>query len=214
MPACKNDAARTYVGTELSPKGLGYCAHAAALGSTHKGKDGRSWTVRADKNGVKAWKPVTAKARAELSFNMSLKFSDGTGLSYSIGHPPSLHSRVSGDAPLTRAHRDALVSAKRPITLRLDRGETALSAVDVAIPAPVTAGKVVEAMRKFYATKLTEDDYQALATDLPNWNPLHVGTTMASFKKAVKKAAQRSVRVPSRADLGAGLRAGMVFVTA
>jgi hypothetical protein len=43
-----------------------------------------------------------------------------------------------------------------------------------------------ERSSKFYATKLTEDDYQALATDLPNWNPLHVGTTMASFKKAVK----------------------------
>jgi len=28
MPKCKNDLNSSYMGTEPSPKGLGYCAHA------------------------------------------------------------------------------------------------------------------------------------------------------------------------------------------
>lgn len=31
MPKCKNDNKRTYKGTEPSPKGLGYCAHAEKI---------------------------------------------------------------------------------------------------------------------------------------------------------------------------------------
>jgi hypothetical protein len=203
---CKNDPSRTYSGTEPSPKGLGYCAHASPEGSTRKGKDGRQWTVRTDKNGTKAWKPATGKPvprstratrelavparRANeptLTYSVSGRFSDGSGLAYSIGHQPELYVDHE-TASLTRAHWDAVVSASSPVTLRLDRGETpaALPPVDVKIASPVTAGKVVQAMQKFYATKLTAADYNALEADLPNWNPLHVGKTMASFKKYVK----------------------------
>ena len=58
MPVCKNDPTRKYKGTEPSPKGLGYCAHAEALGSIRTTKDGRKWQVRADKNGRLSWKLV------------------------------------------------------------------------------------------------------------------------------------------------------------
>lgn len=181
---CKNDPSRKYAGTEPSPKGLGYCAHAAPEGSTRKGKDGRQWTVRVDKNGTKAWKPASAsKARPTLTFSMSGEFSDGTALSYSVGQKPEIYTDDEY-APLTRAHLDAVVSSKSPVTLRLDRG--ALLPIDVKIAAPVTAGKVVAAMQKFYSTKLSATDYKVLEADLPNWNPLHVGKTIATFKKAIR----------------------------
>ena len=32
MPNCKNDSKKSYKGTEQSPKGLGYCAHASKVG--------------------------------------------------------------------------------------------------------------------------------------------------------------------------------------
>lgn len=209
MPPCKNDATRTYVGTEPSPKGLGFCAHAAKENSVRKGRNGRQWVVRADKNGTKAWKPASgrvasrsqrsdtsvrelkAPARGKneppLTFSMSGRFSDGAVLSYGIGHAPKLDAD-DVEVPLTRAHWDAVVSASSPVTLRLDRGETvaALPAVDVTIAAPVTTGKVVQAMHKFYATKLSASEYAALEADLPNWNPLHVGDSMVSFKKVIK----------------------------
>ena len=38
MPKCKNDSGRSYNGTEPSPKGLGYCAHASRVGLKKKGK--------------------------------------------------------------------------------------------------------------------------------------------------------------------------------
>jgi hypothetical protein len=58
MPPCKNDPAKTYAGTEPSPKGLGHCAHAEAEGTVMQGRDERTWAVKLDKNGVKSWKPV------------------------------------------------------------------------------------------------------------------------------------------------------------
>lgn len=53
---CKNDPTTKYDGSEPSPKGLGYCAHAQALGSKKTGLDGKQYQVRADKNGRKSWK--------------------------------------------------------------------------------------------------------------------------------------------------------------
>ena len=55
MPECKNDKKRKYKGTEPSPKGLGYCAHAEKLGRKKKGKDKNMWIVIETKNGVKRW---------------------------------------------------------------------------------------------------------------------------------------------------------------
>ena len=55
MPKCKNDSSRNYKGTEPSPKGLGYCAHAEKLNSKKKGKDEHNWYVIKTKVGVKRW---------------------------------------------------------------------------------------------------------------------------------------------------------------
>ena len=55
MPRCKNDPTRSYKGTEPSPKGLGFCAHAVKLGTKKKGKDSNTWIVTKNKNGIKRW---------------------------------------------------------------------------------------------------------------------------------------------------------------
>jgi hypothetical protein len=46
MPHCKNDPKRTYTGSEPSPKGRGYCAHAEKVGQKRKGGDGEMWEVK------------------------------------------------------------------------------------------------------------------------------------------------------------------------
>ena len=55
MPNCKNDSTRTYKGTEPSPKGYGYCAHAEKVGAQRQGRDKLGWHVSQDKNGRLYW---------------------------------------------------------------------------------------------------------------------------------------------------------------
>ena len=56
MPACNNDASRSYSGLEPSPKGAGFCAHAEEVGSIRTGKDGGQWIV-ASQGKHKRWVP-------------------------------------------------------------------------------------------------------------------------------------------------------------
>ena len=65
MPKCKNDPARSYKGTEPSPKGLGFCAHAMKEGATKKGKDGNKWIIKKVKNGSKRWMKVSGKGKLQ-----------------------------------------------------------------------------------------------------------------------------------------------------
>lgn len=53
---CKNDPNRKYKGTEPSPKGRGYCAHAEPEYKERKGQDTNIWVVRLDKNNRKSWR--------------------------------------------------------------------------------------------------------------------------------------------------------------
>lgn len=55
MPKCKNDDKKYYRGTEPSPKGHGYCAHACKIGEIKKGKNGQTWRVEMSRNRVKRW---------------------------------------------------------------------------------------------------------------------------------------------------------------
>jgi hypothetical protein len=55
MPPCKNDPTKKYKGTEPSPKGIGWCAHAEKEGKVRKGKDGNQWIVKKVSNGSKRW---------------------------------------------------------------------------------------------------------------------------------------------------------------
>ena len=56
MPVCINDTLSTYKGSEPSPKGFGYCAHAEIINSKKKGKDGNIWIITTTKNNIKRWK--------------------------------------------------------------------------------------------------------------------------------------------------------------
>jgi len=58
---CKNDSTRTYKGTEPSPKGRGYCAHAEKEGCVKKGQDGNKWIVKKVKNGSLRWIKINKK---------------------------------------------------------------------------------------------------------------------------------------------------------
>ena len=71
MLKCKNDPTRNYKGTEPSPKGLGFCAHAETIGEKRKGKDGNDWIVKETKNGIKRW----IKIKEEKNLN-KLKLED------------------------------------------------------------------------------------------------------------------------------------------
>ena len=57
MPKCKNDSKASYIGTEPSPKGLGFCAHAEKNGTIKKGKDGNEWIIKTHNN-IKKWQKV------------------------------------------------------------------------------------------------------------------------------------------------------------
>jgi len=52
-----------YKGTEPSPKGFGVLARHEVVGVGQKGRDGRYWTVKADKNGRKYWSPTGKKKK-------------------------------------------------------------------------------------------------------------------------------------------------------
>lgn len=63
MPYCKNNPKKTYIGTEPSPKGLGYCASSEKEGTVMKGKDGNQWIK---KNGRWIKKPDDEYYKKEL----------------------------------------------------------------------------------------------------------------------------------------------------
>lgn len=67
MPKCKNDSTRSYKGTEPSPKGKGYCAHAEKIGSKKKGNDGNKWEVKTTKTGTKRWVPLHPENKKSTS---------------------------------------------------------------------------------------------------------------------------------------------------
>lgn len=53
MP-CKNNAAFSYTGKEMSPMGVGYCADAESVNKEMVGRDGKTWVVGV-KNSTKMW---------------------------------------------------------------------------------------------------------------------------------------------------------------
>ncbi len=62
MPYCRNDPSATYKGSEPSPKGLGWCAHAMkAEGMRKRGSDGKMW-VTARRGRSLFWKRFSARA--------------------------------------------------------------------------------------------------------------------------------------------------------
>lgn len=61
MLKCKNDPRSWYKGTEPSPKGLGYCAHAERIGKIRVGRDNNKWKIVLNSRGIKRWQLLTQK---------------------------------------------------------------------------------------------------------------------------------------------------------
>lgn len=81
MPTCKNDSSSYYKGTEPSPKGLGYVAHAEKVNKRRKGKDGKFWIVKtARRSGttkrIKRWVRV-ASTKPKKKKKMTTKVKGG-----------------------------------------------------------------------------------------------------------------------------------------
>jgi hypothetical protein len=82
MLICKNDKKKKYKGTEPSPKGLGYCAHAEKEGKKRKGKDGNTWIIKKVSNGSLRWIKIrdTHQIKKQLHnkiYKWWLKLSEG-----------------------------------------------------------------------------------------------------------------------------------------
>lgn len=58
---CLNDSRLTYTGKESSPRGLGYCAEAEAVGTIKEGRDDKRWMV-VIKNNVNVWTRIPEDA--------------------------------------------------------------------------------------------------------------------------------------------------------
>ena len=77
MPKCKNDPTRTYKGTEPSPKGLGFCAHAEKLSVKRKGKDGNEWIINTTKSGIQRW--IKHNSEDKLDCSKFVRYEKRTG---------------------------------------------------------------------------------------------------------------------------------------
>jgi hypothetical protein len=60
---CKNDSTKSYKGTEPSPKGLGYCAHAEKYKTVRVGLDGNKWIIATVSNGSKRWVKLSTNSK-------------------------------------------------------------------------------------------------------------------------------------------------------
>ena len=73
MPKCIDDSSRSYTGNEPSPKGLGYCAHTQAVGTTKTGNDGNTWTVETTYKGTKRWVKKSGSSKRMSTRKVSKK---------------------------------------------------------------------------------------------------------------------------------------------
>ena len=55
MPNCKNNPKKYYKGSEISPKGLGWCPDSEELYKIRIGKDGNKWIIKKTNSGNKKW---------------------------------------------------------------------------------------------------------------------------------------------------------------
>lgn len=62
-----------YTGSELSPKGLGFCAHLQREGVKKIGADGNKWEVRSDVNGRLRWVKASSVKRAITKIKIGKK---------------------------------------------------------------------------------------------------------------------------------------------
>jgi hypothetical protein len=94
MPSCKNDSKRKYKGSEPSPKGYGYCAHAEQVGAVKKGTDGNKWIVARVSNGSQRWMKKNGKSKSKSKIKSKSK-SKSKGNSNSKKHNMSINKHKS-----------------------------------------------------------------------------------------------------------------------
>lgn len=70
---CKNDSTKTYKGTEPSPKGLGYCAHAEKDKTVRVGRDGNKWVITTVSNDSKRWIKLSTSSKNKTKSNKTKK---------------------------------------------------------------------------------------------------------------------------------------------
>ena len=100
MPKCLNDSTKSYIGSEPSPKGLGYSSSVEPVGKTMKGKDGNTWIVIETKKSKKWNKTKSENISREINFDKlpeefytyayipkstKIKFEEETGLEDKFG---------------------------------------------------------------------------------------------------------------------------------
>ncbi len=74
---CKNNPKKTYLGTEPSPKGLGFCASGEKEGTEMKGKDGNMWVKKNGKWAKKITKEDYIKKLDDKLYKWWLKLANG-----------------------------------------------------------------------------------------------------------------------------------------
>ena len=92
MPPCKNDITKTYKGTEPSPKGLGYCAHAEDVGKIMAGKDKDMWIITETSQKVKRWSKLKDKCSYFVEYQSHHPRKEYFGLEFRKGY---IHKFIS-----------------------------------------------------------------------------------------------------------------------
>ena len=92
MPPCKNDITKTYKGTEPSPKGLGYCAHAEDVGKIMTGKDKNMWIITETSQKVKRWSKLKDKCSYFVEYESQHPSKRYVGLEFRKGY---IHKFIS-----------------------------------------------------------------------------------------------------------------------
>ena len=72
MPKCINDNNKYYKGNELSPLGLGISANKLKIGYLKIGRDGNTWIVKKNKNGLKKWMKIILNKNNKYNKNKKL----------------------------------------------------------------------------------------------------------------------------------------------
>ena len=143
---CKIDSTTKYKGDEPSPKGLGYCAHAQALGSKKTGLDGKQYQVRADKNGKKSWKLAsTVPGGAKKSAKKTV-----------IALPAAIIDAAVAGADADSKINTAVAAVTGAVKAQADATKAVTTAVKVGGPAALDAIKEIQA--RLQTAKRTQID--------------------------------------------------------
>lgn len=99
MPPCKNDPKSHYKGSEPSPKGYGFAAHAESIGTRKKGTDGTMYEVKERSNGAHYWGKVRQRSAVRKTAGAESKSSTRSSSSTSASSTERKTKERSRRAP-------------------------------------------------------------------------------------------------------------------